>query len=102
MVCLDVLVIIRLLKHNRCTHQVIKPFNYSVVTLAIFIGLKLIYMAVLMAEDKSRYNDMNTILYETDTIASHSLSGYRSNSLIVCCFIHFQYYLKLKMDASGP
>ena len=36
---------------------------------AIFIGWKLfkiIYMAVLMAEDKSRYNDMNTILYEMD------------------------------------
>ena len=27
---------------------------------------KLIYMAILMTEDKSRYNDMNTIIYETD------------------------------------
>ena len=25
-----------------------------------------IYMAVLMAEDKSKYNEKNTILYETD------------------------------------
>ena len=31
-----------------------------------FHWLKLIYMAVLMAEDKSRYNEMNTILYEMD------------------------------------
>ena len=49
-------------------------------------------MAILMAEDKSRYNDMNTILYETDA----NLSGYRSNSLIVHCFIHFWYHLKPK------
>ena len=33
-------------------------------------------MAVLMAEDKSKYNDMNTI-YMKWTLASHSLSGYR-------------------------
>ena len=45
-----------------------------------------------MAEDKSRYNDMNIILHETDA----NLSGYRSNSLIVHCFIYFQYHLKLK------
>ena len=49
-------------------------------------------MAVLMAEDKSRYNNMNTILYEMDA----NLSGHHSNSLIVHCFIHFQYHLKLK------
>ena len=49
-------------------------------------------MAVLMAEDKLRYNNMNTILYETDA----NLSGYRSNSLIAHCFIHFQYHLELK------
>ena len=68
-VCLDVLVIIRFLKHNRYSCEVIKPFNYLVVTLAILIGRKLFkitYMAVLMAEDKSKFNDMNTILYETD------------------------------------
>ena len=34
-----------------------------------------------MAEDKSRYYEYN--LYETDAIASHSLSGYHLNSLIV-------------------
>ena len=33
-------------------------------------------MAVLMAENKLKYNDMNTILHETDA----NLSGYRSNS----------------------
>ena len=49
-------------------------------------------MAVLMAEDKSRYNDMNTILYETDA----NLSGYHSNSLIVHCFIYFRYHLEPK------
>ena len=43
-----------------------------------------------MAEDKSRYNNMNTILHETDT----NLSGYCSNGLIAHCFIHFQYHLK--------
>ena len=67
-VCFDVLAIIRFLKHYRYSHEVIKPFNYSIVTLTIFIGWKLfkiIYMAVLMAEGKSGYNDMNTILYET-------------------------------------
>ena len=37
-VCFDVLAIIRLLKHDRCVREVIKPFNHSVVTLAIFIG----------------------------------------------------------------
>ena len=50
------------------------------------------YMAILMAEDKSRYTDMNTILYETEA----NLSGYHSNSLIVHCFIHFWYHLKPK------
>ena len=48
-------------------------------------------MAVLLAEDKSRYNDMNTILYETDA----NLSVYHSNS-IVHCFIHFRYHLEPK------
>ena len=33
-------------------------------------------MAILMAEDKSRYNETNTIVYEMDAC----LSGYRSNS----------------------
>ena len=72
MVCIvnfDALVIVRFLKHDRYLHKVIKLFNYSFVTFAIFIGLKLfkvIYMAVLMAEDKLKYNDMNTILYEMD------------------------------------
>ena len=47
-------------------------------------------MAVLMAEDKLRYNDMNTILYETDA----NLSGYHSYSFIVHCFIHFRYHLE--------
>ena len=49
-------------------------------------------MAFLMAEDKLRYNNMNTILHETDA----NLSGYHSNSLIVHCFIHFRYHLELK------
>ena len=49
-------------------------------------------MAVLMAEDKSRYNDMNIILYATDA----NLSGYHLNSLIVHCFIHFRYHLEPK------
>ena len=49
-------------------------------------------MAVLMAEDKSRYKDMNTILHETDA----NLSGYRSNSLIIHCFIHFRYHFEPK------
>ena len=37
--------------------------------LVIFIGrifLKLFTMAIIMAEDKLRFNDMNTILYEMD------------------------------------
>ena len=62
MVCFDVLVIIRFSKHDRYSCEVIKLnrlSNYSVVMLAI-------YMAVLMAKDKSGYNDMNIILYETD------------------------------------
>ena len=45
-----------------------------------------------MAEDKSRYNDMNM----KRTLASHNLSGYRSNSLIVHCFIYLQYRLEPK------
>ena len=61
-VCFDVLAIIRFLKHYRYSHEVIKLFNYSVVTMAILIWLKIIYMTVLIAEDKSRFNDMNTIL----------------------------------------
>ena len=51
-----------------------------------------------MAEDKSRYNDMNV----KRTPTSHNLSGYHSNSLIVYCFTHLQYCLKLKWTASGP
>ena len=69
-VCFDVLAIIGFLKHDRYLREVVKLFNHSVVTLAIFIGWKLfkiIYTAVLMAEDKLRYNDMNAILYEMDT-----------------------------------
>ena len=70
-VCFDVLLIIRFLTHDRYSCKVIKPFNYSVVTLAISLAenyLKLfIYMIALIAEDKSRYNDMNTILYEMYT-----------------------------------
>ena len=31
-VCFDVFIIIRLLKHDRCSSGVIKPFHYSVVT----------------------------------------------------------------------
>ena len=46
--------------------------------------------------------DMNTILYETDATASHNLSGYRSNSLIVHCFIHFRYYLVPKWTLARP
>ena len=45
-----------------------------------------------MAEDKSRCNNMNTILHEMHA----NLSGYSSNSLIVHCFIHFQYHLEPK------
>ena len=59
----------RFLKHDRYLRKVIKLFKHPVVTLAIFVGCKLfksIYMAVLMAEDKSRCNDINTSLYETD------------------------------------
>ena len=97
-VCFDVLAIIRFLKHDRYSREVIKPFKHSVVTLAIFIGFKIIYMAVLIAVDKSRYNDINTILYETDA----NLSGYRSNILIVHCFIHFRYHLELKWTLAGP
>ena len=46
-----------------------------------------------MAEDKLRYNGMNSILYEMDTTKPYSLSGYHSNSLILCCFIHLLYLL---------
>ena len=67
---------------------------YDIIILSCDVGyfhwLKIIYMAVLMAEDKSRYNDMNIILHETDT----NLSGYHSNSLIVHCFIHYWYHLE--------
>ena len=45
-----------------------------------------------MAEDKLKYNDMNTILHEMDA----NLSGYRSNSLTMQCFIHFWYHLEPK------
>ena len=40
-VCFDVLAIIRFLKHDRYSREVIKPFKHSVVMLAIFIGWKL-------------------------------------------------------------
>ena len=77
-VCFDALVIIWFLQQDRHSCEVIKLFNYSVVTLAIFIGwklLKIIYMAILMAEDKLRCNDMNIILCEMDTNKlSHNLS----------------------------
>ena len=49
-------------------------------------------MAVLMAEDKSRYNDFHMKW----TIAGHNLSAYHSNSLTVHCFIYLQYHLELK------
>ena len=71
-------------------------------TRSFSLAFKNFYMVVLMAEDKSRYNDMNTILYEMDAIASHNLSGYHSNSLIVHCFIHFRYHLKPKNRCIGP
>ena len=57
-----------------------------------------------MAEEKSRYNDMNTILYEMDT-ASHSLSGYRLNSSTTLFYtpsISPQAKTLFKMNASGP
>ena len=65
-------------------------FHWLKIILKLFT-----YMAVLMAEDKSRYNDMNTI-YMKWTLASHKLSGYRSNSLNVYCFIHRRHHLELK------
>ena len=34
-------------------------------------------------------------------LAIHSLSGYRSNSLIVHCFIHLLYHLDLKWTLEG-
>ena len=55
-------------------------------------------MAVLMAEDKSRYNDMNM----NWMLASHKQNGYHSNSLIVHCFIHFWYHLEPKWMLAGP
>ena len=45
-VCFDVLVVIRLLKHDRCVREVIKPFSYSVVTLVIFINWDVHYQAM--------------------------------------------------------
>ena len=48
-----------------------------------------------MAEDKSRYNDMNTILYETDA-SKPRRSCYHSNSLILHCFIHLRHHHKPK------
>ena len=45
-----------------------------------------------MAEDKLRYNDVNMKW----TPASHNLSGYHSNSLIVLCFIHLHYLVEPK------
>ena len=56
------------------------------------------YMVILMAEDKSRYNNINTILCETDA----NLSGYHSNSLIVHCCIHFRYHLEPKWTLVPP
>ena len=45
---------------------------------------EIIHMVVFMAEDKLRFNDMNTIYWYMKWMpASHSLSGYHSNSLIV-------------------
>ena len=45
-----------------------------------------------MADDKSRYNDMNMKWMLT----SHNLSGYHSSSLIVYYFINLQYCLEPK------
>ena len=61
-VCFDVLVIITLLKHDRYS---VRSLN-CLTTCWLFSLAEIINMAVLMAEDKSRYNDMNTILCETD------------------------------------
>ena len=57
----DVLVIIRLLKCDRCSSEVATSYDVD-----DFHWLKLFIWLSYMAEEKSRYNDMNTILYETD------------------------------------
>ena len=71
MVCIvyfDVLVITRLLNMiDACARSLNCLTTQSVASdIGNFHWLKLVYMAILMAEDKSRYNDMNTILYEMD------------------------------------
>ena len=68
-VCFNILVVIRFLKLDRYSREVIKPFNCVLSCDGGYFHwlIKIIYMATLMAEDKLRYNDMNTTLYETDT-----------------------------------
>ena len=63
-----------------------------------------------MAEEKSRYNDMNiTLQYMkwTLALASHGLSSYHSNSLILLYAVHtpsISPWAKtlFKMDANRP
>ena len=82
-ICFDVLA----LKCDRYLHKVIKPFDYSVVMLTIFIGWNLFmwYGCPMRLKNKSRYNDVN---YEMDTS--------KPNSSILC-YIHLQYYLRLQL-----
>ena len=59
-VCFDVMVIIRFLKHDRCSREVIKQFNYDVDD---FHWLKFIYMAVPAGEVKCAYGHPVTCAY---------------------------------------
>ena len=88
-VCLDVLVIIRFLK-SRARSLNCLTTSYEVDD---FHWLKLFIWRSYMAEEKSRYNDMNT----KRMLASYSLSGYCSNTSILHCFIHLQYHFRLKL-----
>ena len=95
------------LTHDRYSCKVIKRFNYSVVT-AIFTGWKL-FKIIYMAENYLKLYRWPSLwlkisrriviwiqFYMKWTVASHNLSGYCSNSLIVHCFIHLRYHLEPK------
>ena len=83
MVYFDVLTIIRLLKHNKCLREVIKlTASYDVDD---FHWLKYIYICDHPIWLKRSQDIM--IFYMKRTLASYSLSGYRSNNSILLFYM---------------
>ena len=95
-VCFDVFIIIRHLKHDRCSSGVIKPFNYSVVSHSFQLA-KFPWSSLLQ-----KISHSNTILYDID-------SSYAFTNLVIVRIDHYYAVLELSWatmlcttDASEP